>query len=170
MQHSSSSETSFHPLDRGDYYVVVVNTAPGTVESTIRLHGDSRVRVVATSRGTAGGFWRETDFEAPRNIQARIGAGAVNAHAGLIQDGKVGVHIEHRLFGVYQSVLANPNDVSYVGADGSERTGQTSYVLSARDPGDYTFKVNEWQAARAGIGPTGFIGLLTADVALPAFS
>jgi hypothetical protein len=59
--------------------------------------------------------------------------------------------------------------VSYVGPDGTERSGQTSYVLSARDPGDYLFKVNEWQAARAGIGPTGFIGLLAADVQLPPF-
>jgi hypothetical protein len=53
---------------------------------------------------------------------------------------------------------------------GAERDGQTSYVLSARGPGDYVFKVNEWQAARAGIGLTGFIGLLAADVALPPLS
>ncbi len=167
---TSNSETSFHPLDQGDYYIVVVNTAPGSIESTVRLHGDSRVRVVATSQGTAGGFWRETDFEAPRNVQARIGGGAINAHAGVIEDGRIDLHFDHRLFGIYQSVIANPNDVSYIGPDGTERTGQTTYVLSARDPGDYTFKVNEWQAARAGPGPTGYIALLTADVVLPSLS
>lgn len=164
---TSGFMTTFDDLDRGEYHLVVVNTAPSAGTASVRLFGDSDVELVATSQGAAGGLARETDFEAPRNVQVRSGAGPVKAHAGMIEDGRLAVGIEHRLFGIFQSLGADPNDVSYVAPDEQERTGQTTYVLVGKAPGAYTFKVNEWRAAHAGFGSAGYVALLTADVALP---
>lgn len=159
--------STYTDLQPDDYWFVVVNTAPWADVATIRLFGNEGVSLLSTNQGTEGGLQRETDFDSPHNIQVRAGAASAQAHVGEIRDGTIEVEVEHRLFGIYQSLGADPNDVSYVAPDGTETEGRSTYVLMDRPPGTYTFKANEWRAIKAGFGSQGYIALLTADVDLP---
>jgi hypothetical protein len=163
-------------LAAGDSWFVVVNTAPSAGAAHVFLQASPGVSLAGVAQGTAGGLFRETDFAGAQNVQVRVGGEvpfpglgsypARLAQVGTITDGHVRLAVQHHLFGIFQSLFADPNEVGYVLPDGTERSGDTTYVLSNKPAGAYDFQATSWQAKD--LGPdSAYIALLVADVELP---
>ena len=161
--------TTFTDLPVGEYWFVVVNTAPWADTADVRLFGDEGVTLQTTAVGAAGNLFREVDFETDDRFYVEVGASVVlspQAQYGYVRNGTIDHEVDHGLFGIITS-RGDPNDISYVQPDGNE-ISDTHDLFINEPSGDWTFKANDWGAppsAQMSLDPG--ITVLVADVELP---
>lgn len=157
-------------LAPGDYWLVIVNTAPWQTLATIRLFGSEGVALVASDHGDEGTLLRESEFETDEPYHhVRTGALTVSAQAHHVRNASASYEAKHSLFGIFTLRGGEVRESSRERPDGTRFTSVVhSFVLSGEPAGRHTFRIDAWDVApRAAAGPDAYALLLVADVRLP---